>query len=147
MHEITLATRSIVDELRALTKTLDSSRSQSNVTQKDLDRMENRLMGKITEVTTRTEEALKGITDGVENIAGDIETLVAIVKEIQNSPDAVTKEDAERLDRIEAQANSLLTRINVVKNISESNPNPDLPPTPTPPPSLAARHETAKKAH
>jgi septal ring factor EnvC (AmiA/AmiB activator) len=78
------------------------------------------------------------IIKSVEGVTGDIATLNATIKRLQESQGQVTPEDQALIDQIQAQGNALRQKqaslASALEALDESTPpTPPAEPTPTPP--------------
>lgn len=110
------------------------------ITKQDLDKMEHRIMTKISESAARlqafSERQAAAIDSAVVSLTGlteDIAELNRKITELQNSPGTITPEDQALLDAAETQADALAVKAEAVsaalKTLDEQTP----PVVPVPP--------------
>lgn len=77
----------------------------------DLDRMECRIMSKISEFSDRVNTKFNEIGTAVDGIVDDVAFLKEKIEELQNNPGPISPEDQATLDALEARVGTTSERV------------------------------------
>lgn len=118
IHQISHLVRELHEDRIQRSKEFEWHKSHSGLaTKHDLDRLENKLMSKISEFlaaqqafNSRQAEAVDAISESLTGLTGDIETLNQRIIDLQNSEGAITPEDQAVIDELQAKSEALATK-------------------------------------
>lgn len=93
-------------------------------TKDDVKKMEDKIMEAIQTFGARVKAAFEKQAKAVDGLVADIETLNKKIEELQNSPGGITPEDQTLLNELEAQADSIATKLEALDAATETVPVP-----------------------